>query len=678
MATNGVRRTGLRRVLTGLITLCLVLAGANAQAYTPPVDSPFTDVATTDPAYTEIAWMWDEGISTGWDDKTYRPTQQVDRDAMAAFFYRYKQSPAFTAPTSPCFTDITTSTQFYKEMCWMKSEAISTGWPDGTYRPWTLTYRDAMSAFLYRVAGSPNYTPPTTSPFSDITPTTQFYKEMTWLAENGIATGVEDGTFDPWIPVTRSMMATFMYRLANPGPVELRVVTSALPAAVVGVPYSASLASFGGTAPVTWSATGLPAWASLSPDGQLSGTPTAPAPAAPVAFTVTDATSVTASANLSVEVRAFVDPLSITTTVLPGGVTGTPYSVVLAAQGGIAPYTWSATGLPSGLSISSDGRISGTPTAVGNRNVAITVTDASNTTSTTTLAVTVIAPLSVVTNSLPTSVAGIPYGATVSAQGGVPPYQWSATGLPAGLSISSSGQISGTPSTAATSSVQVTVRDSAGKQASRTLSLTISATNDCDVLRCIALTFDDGPDTYSDTLLNALTRAKAKATFFDVGSQVRANPAPVTRKANAGMEIGVHGWDHIDYSLMTYGYSLYDFNAAASAIEDATGDWPTLSRPPYGFYDNDVINAAGDAGLATVLWTDNTWDYEYTDANSLRWDTLDLASRNSVMLMHDGVPATASAIANIIADLQAEGYTLVTVSTLMGGDVETHVVHFEV
>lgn len=175
--------------------------------------TPFSDVSTSDPNYSAILWLAAQNISTGWPDGTFRPNQQIDRDAMAAFFYRFQGSPAFTAPASSPFTDIDPGLQFYKEMAWMKTSGISTGWPDATYRPWTITYRDAMSAFLYRVAGSPAYTPPTVSPFSDINPSTQFYKEMCWAAQNGIVNDVQDGTFDAWQPVTREMMAGFMYRL---------------------------------------------------------------------------------------------------------------------------------------------------------------------------------------------------------------------------------------------------------------------------------------------------------------------------------------------------------------------------------------------------------------------------------------------------------------------------------
>lgn len=72
-----------------------------------------------------------------------------------------------------------------------------------------------------------------------------------------------------------------------------------------------------------------------------------------------------------------VDSLGITTTTLPNGVVGQPYSVQCNVTGGTPPYTWSATNLPPGLSISADGLISGTPTASGTGDVTLTVTDAS-------------------------------------------------------------------------------------------------------------------------------------------------------------------------------------------------------------------------------------------------------------------------------------------------------------
>src|SRR5260370_16833064 len=71
-------------------------------------------------------------------------------------------------------------------------------------------------------------------------------------------------------------------------------------------------------------------------------------------------------------------PVAITTTTLPAGTVGTAYSANLAATGGVSPYTWSASGLPSGLSISTSGAISGTPTTAGSTNASISVLDSTN------------------------------------------------------------------------------------------------------------------------------------------------------------------------------------------------------------------------------------------------------------------------------------------------------------
>ncbi|HHU37951.1 MAG TPA: S-layer homology domain-containing protein [Propionibacterium sp.] len=174
----------------------------------------FSDVPAGTPFHREITWITDVGIATGWGDGTFRPVQPVNRDAMAAFLYRLAEPVGYQPPAESPFTDITPQTQFYKEMAWLAEKGISTGWDDGTYRPWEPVNRDAMAAFMYRLAGEPPYEPPTRSPFVDITPETSYYKEMAWLASTGISTGWNDGTYRPTEPVNRDAMAAFIYRLA--------------------------------------------------------------------------------------------------------------------------------------------------------------------------------------------------------------------------------------------------------------------------------------------------------------------------------------------------------------------------------------------------------------------------------------------------------------------------------
>ena len=187
-------------------------------AYTvqPP---PFTDISG-DPFETEILFIAANGITTGFPDRTYRPLAPVARDAMAAFIYRLAGRPYFVEPATSPFSDITPETQFYKEITWLASTGITTGYPDGTYRPFASVARDAMAAFMNRFSGSycsiaaaENFPAPTTAPFTDVPPGLQFAKDIAWMKAAGISTGYPDGTYRPFLPVERDAMAAFMQRL---------------------------------------------------------------------------------------------------------------------------------------------------------------------------------------------------------------------------------------------------------------------------------------------------------------------------------------------------------------------------------------------------------------------------------------------------------------------------------
>jgi hypothetical protein len=160
----------------------------------------------------EITWLASSGITNGYSDGTFRPSGKVNRNAMAAFLYRFAGEPASMPPTASSFSDVTPTTPFYKEITWLNSTGITGGYGDGTFRPGQPVNRDAMAAFLYRFAGEPAFTPPRASPFTDVTPSTPFYKEITWLASTEITGGFSDGTFRPAQPVNRDAMAAFLYR----------------------------------------------------------------------------------------------------------------------------------------------------------------------------------------------------------------------------------------------------------------------------------------------------------------------------------------------------------------------------------------------------------------------------------------------------------------------------------
>ncbi len=179
------------------------------------------------------------------------------------------------------------------------------------------------------------------------------------------------------------------------------------------------------------------------------------------------------------------DPaLSITTTSLPNGVVGTPYNATVTAAGGTAPYTFSlgAVGLPAGLSMSSSGVITGTPTATNLFSFfQVQVKDATGATATGNVLLTITAaatPLQITTTSLPNGVVGTAYTASIAATGGTFPYTMSIIGtFPRGLTMSSTGIITGSPLAAGASNFTVRVRDSSATPQTATANLSIFVTN---------------------------------------------------------------------------------------------------------------------------------------------------------------------------------------------------------
>lgn len=115
------------------------------------------------------------------------------------------------------FNDVNVSTPHQEDIIWLAENGISTGYPGGLFKPMTDVYRQDMAAFLYRLAGEPDYTPTPADKarFKDVNDQTPHAKEIYWLAASGISTGYLDGTFKPLAPVVRQDMAAFLRRLAK-------------------------------------------------------------------------------------------------------------------------------------------------------------------------------------------------------------------------------------------------------------------------------------------------------------------------------------------------------------------------------------------------------------------------------------------------------------------------------
>ena len=259
---------------------------------------------------------------------------------------------------------------------------------------------------------------------------------------------------------------------------NLTVTAASLPSGTVGAAYSSPVTASGGTTPYTYSASNLPSGLTINGStGAITGTPAQSSiGTASAAIKVTDSatpSSQSATSNLSITISPA--PLAVTTTSLPGGIAGSSYpSTTLQASGGVPPYTWvlaSGSNLPAGLSLSPTGAISGTPAAASNGPypLSFVVTDSFTTPETARAALTLTISggssggLTLTPATLANATVNVSYSAALMAAGGVAPYAFSlanGTSLPAGLTLSSSGTISGTPTTAGSTAFSVDVVDS--------------------------------------------------------------------------------------------------------------------------------------------------------------------------------------------------------------------------
>ncbi|MFC6645319.1 beta strand repeat-containing protein [Granulicella cerasi] len=256
------------------------------------------------------------------------------------------------------------------------------------------------------------------------------------------------------------------------------ITTTTLATGVVGTAYNVTPASTGGTGTLTWSISSgtLPAGLSLNAaTGAITGTPTT-AGSATFTLALTDSapTPVTAVQTLTLTVNA--QPPVVTPATLPSGITGTAYSQQLAyTGGGTGTATWAATGsLPPGISLSASGLLSGTPTTTGTYTFSTAVTVGAQTSASVSFTITVVAPVVITTTSLPSAHVNVAYSQQLTYSGGSGTPTWSIVSgsLPSTMTLSSSGVLSGTPTSVSNYTIGVAVK--VGTQTSATQSLTFS------------------------------------------------------------------------------------------------------------------------------------------------------------------------------------------------------------
>ena len=266
--------------------------------------------------------------------------------------------------------------------------------PTITMAPTTLLNAAAGSAYSQTITASGGASPYTYALTSGSLPS------GITLSSAGLISGTSSfgGTFNFTITATDNNTCTGLqaYTLTVTGCSQITVAPNSLPSGTIGTAYSQTISASGGTSPYSYSVTtgALPVGLTLvSSTGVISGTPTVTG-TSNFTITATDANTCTASQAYSIVINCVAITLSPTT--LPSGTTNVAYSQTITATGGTAPYTFAVTSgtLPTGLTLSVGGVLSGTPTVAGTSSITITATDANACTGSRAYTLTITAPSS--------------------------------------------------------------------------------------------------------------------------------------------------------------------------------------------------------------------------------------------------------------------------------------------
>lgn len=187
----------------------------------------------------------------------------------------------------------------------------------------------------------------------------------------------------------------------------------------------------------------------------------------------------------------------------------------------------------------------------------------------------------------------------------------------------------------------------------------------------IALTFDDGPSSYTQQILDILAQKGVHATFFNLGNQASGKPELTRAVLDGGHELASHTNRHQDLPTLGRDDLRSEITSAFDTLEGASGKRLQMIRAPYGAFTDVEWARSADLISCNVLWNIDTLDWKRPGAAAITDMVLSHAFNGSIVLMHDGGgnrSQDVEALPDIIDKLKAQGYTFLTVSELMAKD----------
>ncbi len=183
--------------------------------------------------------------------------------------------------------------------------------------------------------------------------------------------------------------------------------------------------------------------------------------------------------------------------------------------------------------------------------------------------------------------------------------------------------------------------------------------------KLLALTFDDGPSKYTNSLIDELNKRKVNVTFFLLGENVKKYQDTVKFAVDSGNEIGIHSYKHNFFTKISDSQINEQILLTKYSILNIVDVDLKLIRVPYGILDDRVENILKENNLKNILWTVDSKDWKFKNVDKTYNYVLKYIKGNDIILMHDILTTSIKSALKLVDKLQSDGYVFVTVSKFL-------------